>query len=172
MIYKVSTKGKIFSLKWVILFSCFLIPVLVTAIFMESQKGNIAILIFIFIWFLFCFPQLNLFLQYLKATNYQHIEIDYHQKTISISKDGKQLEKKFSDIKRFSFHKANPPFYLGSWWLNICNDFYYYKIDFDEESYYLTSILFPTPSINGEKHFYESYLEVKTSYPSIQKTIE
>jgi len=139
---------------------------------MESQKGHLVILFCIFFWLLFCIPQLNLFLQYLKATNYQRIEIDYHQKTISISKDGKQLEKKFSDIKRLAFHKANPPFYLGSWWLTICNDFYYYKIDFEEESYYLTSILFPTPTLNGEKHFYESYLEVTTAYASIKKTIE
>lgn len=157
-----------YSLKWVILFSFLLSPALFMPLFMEAQKGTFAILFFIFIWFLFCFPHLNLFLQYRKVTNYQSIEIDYHQKTISISKDGKQHEKKFSDIKRFALHKANAPFLAGSWWLTIC-EFYYYKIDFAEESYYLTSILFPTPSINGEKHFYESYMEVKTAYASIKK---
>ncbi|TKC12945.1 hypothetical protein FA048_04825 [Pedobacter polaris] len=105
-------------------------------------------------------------------TNYQSIEIDYHQKTISISKDGKLLKKKFSDIKRLALYKAKAPFFSGSWWLTICNEFYYYKIDFDEESYYLTSILFPTPSLNGEKHFYESYMEVTTAYANIKKTIK
>ena len=172
MIYKVSTKGKIFSLKWVILFSLLLVPVVFMGLSKESAKVETLIIFLLITWALFCFPQLNLFLQYLKVTNYQSVEVDYHQKTISISKNGEQIVKNFSDIRRLALYRAKAPIYSGSWWLSMCREFYYYKVDFEDESYYLTSILLPHPILDGEKYFYDSYIEVRSFYANIKKAVQ
>ncbi len=168
MTYKISTVGKIISFKWILLFSFTLGPLLFKALSAGTPKGDALVVFYIFIWLLFCFPQLYLIFQYSKVTNYQSVEINYYQKFISISKGDKQVERHFSDIRRIIFYRPHAPIYWGSLWLTLCTDFYYYKIDFDDESYYLTSLLFPHPILNGEKYFYDSYIEVRTVYANIK----
>lgn len=139
------------------------------ALYSKTEKGEILAIFCVFIWLLFCLPQLYLILQYRKVTNYQSVEINYHEKNISISKDGKFVVRPFSEIKRFVFYKPHAPIYWGSLWLTLCTEFYYYRIDFDDESYYLTSLLSPSPLLNGEKHFYGSYIEIEIVYARIKK---
>ncbi len=169
MTYNISTLSKLYSFKWIIFFSFILIPLFWGALTLEPQKFYALVVVSIFVWLLFCLPQLYLIRQYSKVTNYQSIEINYHEKSISISKGGKQVVKSFAEIRRVMFCKPHAPAYWGFMWLTLCTEFYYYKIDFDDESYYLTSLVMPNPELDGEKHFYDTYIEVQTIFANIKK---
>lgn len=169
MIYKISVWGTVLACKWVILSTVILAPFLFKALLSNDSKSVPLLLFLIFVWALFSVPQLFLILQYLRAPNYTSFEIDKYQKRLIISQGSKKLVRDFSDLKRTIHFKPHFPIYFGSLWLTICMDLYYYRFDFEEESYYLTSVAFPSPVFDGEKIFYETFIEKKVVFANIRK---
>ncbi len=145
------------------------VPVFFGWLVLDPPKFYALALVTLSVWLLFCLPQLYLISQYIKVTDYQSMEIDYHEKCITISKENEKVVRSFAEIRRVVFYAPYSPIYLGILWRTVFTQFYYYRIDFDDESYYLTSLVFPNPILNGERDFYDTYIEVQTILANIKK---
>ena len=148
------------------------IGVVLFALFLLSSLSASKLVIFfgfaVVIFLTLAGPQILLIYQYRKATTYQSLKIDYENSVfLFINSDGIK-EKKFDEMKGLTLVKASVPKLFISPMLMLSEHFYYYKIEFGSESYYITSLLHPKPKLRGEKDFYQWYIEKETYFANIK----
>lgn len=140
MIYKPSSKGLIYNLKWVLLLA---LPAIFLIAFTKSDRIIFGSLL---IFLLVSIPQIFLALQYERVSKFDSFEIDQEGGTISVLIDGSAIQKNSSNLKNIQYHHAVVPRIYLSLMLKMCEHFYYYKFEFkDNTIYYLTNLVSPEP---------------------------
>ncbi len=169
--YQFNKKGVFNSLKFISLaFIMLVIMGMMMSINLDATKYLILWVFLILIFAALCGPSLYLIYQYRKATTYSDIEIDTITQKIKISQDGLIKERSFEEIKRIELVEATKhPIFLHRI-LMFSAHFYYYKLEFQDECYYLTSLLSPQPQLRGEKDFYDWFFKTETYFASISST--
>lgn len=167
MNYELNDKGLLSSSKTIIV-----IGVLIVALFLLFGFNDAKLLIFfVFLIVLFLIlagPQILLIYQYKKATNYTSLKIDYEKSAFFFINNGVVKEKKFEDMKSLTLVRASVPKLFLSPMLMLIEHFYYYKLEFSSENYYITSLLSPKPKLRGEKDFYQWYIEKDSYFANIK----
>lgn len=167
MNYELNEKGISNSLKPIIVIGAILI-VLFLLISMSGSKLAIFLGFTIVMFLILAGPQILLIYQYKKATNYTSLKIDYEKSAFFFDNNGVIKEKKFEEMKSLTLVSASVPTLYLSLMLVLSKHFYYYKVDFGSESYYVTSLLYPKPKLRGEKDFYKWYIEKETTFANIK----
>lgn len=171
MNYELNEKSILSSLKPIIVIGAILI-VLFLLISISGSKLVIFLGFTIVIFLILAGPQILLIYQYKKATNYTSLKIDYEKNAFFFDNNGIVKEKKFEEMKSLTLVKASVLKQFLSPMLMLSGHFYYYKVDFGSESYYVTSLLDPKPKLRGEKDFYKWYIEKESSFANIKNELK
>ncbi len=165
MNYKLSPKGITRSCRWIILIAVLSLPFFIIGLL---APGNKIVLATLFILLLLIVPQIFIIMQYISATTYTELEIDYVEQKVIISSKNDQTIKDFAAIQSVQFYKPTVSAYRLSAVLLLCTHLYYYKLEFKEESYYLTSLLSPDLMLDPQGPLYDKMIVVETQYASIK----
>lgn len=168
MTYSFSVKSKASAFRWLPVFILVILLLFLYLCGQGSRKEDILFAGVLVVTSILTVPQLYLFLEYSQVSDYREIEVDLVERTFLIqARDGSILKKPFSDIKSMKFYKPKVPLWSASLMLYLCKGFYYYKVEFEDECYYITSLLYPRPVLD-EKDFYEVFIEIETTYARIR----
>lgn len=167
MNYELNEKGILNNLKPIIVIGAILIALLLLSS-ISGPKLAIFSGFTLVIFLILAGPQILLIYQYRKATTYKLLKINYDKGVFLFIHSDIIKEKKFEEMKSLTLVKASVPKQFLSPMLMLSIRFYYYKVDFGQESFYITSLLDPKPKLRGEKDFYKWYIEKETSFANIK----